>query len=318
MDKEKIPLKLISLLIAMLLFLSVNQNFTNFFVQADESNFTTSWVRDVPVEVNYDRDKYYILGVPDSVDVKLTGLPAKVQKEVVDRKFKVRLDFSNVSVGNDQKIKVDIVDLDSSLRAISDPEFITVSVRDRVAREFDIIPTVQSERLLLGYTIKSKKLADSRVVISGAAESINNIYEVRAESDTKTKISSDTSEEVRLVAYDRNFNKIEDVDMDKLTTIMTLEVESVVKTMAVQVNQIGSLPEGYTLESIQVEPVSIIVRSDTKEDLATINEVFVDVELSGITSESTVLSNLKVYTDATVPNSIESSTVKVTIKTKKG
>lgn len=314
---DKLPLKLISLVISLLLFFSVNESFTNFFTQTDESNNTTTWIRDVPIEVNYDKEKYYILGIPDSVDVKLTGAPAKVQKETVDRKFKVQLDFSNVSIGDDQKIKVEIVDLDSSLKAVSDPEVITVSVRNRVSKEFTISPTVKNERLLLGHSINSISLSDEKVIISGAEETINNIYAVRAESVTKTKISSNIKEEAKIVAYDRNFNKIEDIEMDKTSTTLTISVSNIEKTLKVNVNQIGELPSEYEIDKITVEPESVILKMESDTELASVNEVFVDFEMSTINKETTELTNLKVYAKTDSLYTIESPTVKVTVKVKR-
>lgn len=314
---DKLPLKLISLVISLLLFFSVNESFTNFFTQTDESNNTTTWIRDVPIEVNYDKEKYYILGIPDSVDVKLTGTPAKVQKETVDRKFKVQLDFSNVSIGDDQKIKVEIVDLDSSLKAVSDPEVITVSVRNRVSKEFTISPTVKNERLLLGHSINSISLSDEKVIISGAEETINNIYAVRAESVTKTKISSNIKEEAKIVAYDRNFNKIEDIEMDKTSTTLTISVSNIEKTLKVNVNQIGELPSEYEIDKITVEPESVILKMESDTELASVNEVFVDFEMSTINKETTELTNLKVYAKTDSLYTIESPTVKVTVKVKR-
>ena len=56
--KENNKLKLISFLIAILLFLSVNENFKNFSVLGDStSDNATAWVSDVPLDVDYDRDK---------------------------------------------------------------------------------------------------------------------------------------------------------------------------------------------------------------------------------------------------------------------
>lgn len=314
---DKLPLKLISLVISLLLFFSVNESFTSFFTQTDESNNTTTWIRDVPIEVNYDKEKYYILGIPDSVDVKLTGIPARVQKESVDRKFKVQLDFSNVSIGDDQKIKVEIVDLDSSLKAVSDPEVITVSVRNRVSKEFTISPTVKNERLLLGHSINSISLSDEKVIISGAEETINNIYAVRAESVTKTKISGNIREEAKIVAYDRNFNKIEDIEMDKTTTTLTISVSNIEKTLKVNVNQIGELPPEYEIDKITVEPESVILKMESDTELASVNEVFVDFEMSTINKETTELTNLKVYAKTDSLYTIESPTVKVTVKVKR-
>lgn len=316
MNKETLPLKLISLLIAVLLFISVNDKFTEYFVPKNSTNYTTSWIRSVPVEVNYNKDNFYILGVPDTVDVKLTGPVAKVQKEVQNRSFKVRINFDKIDIGDDQKIKVEIVDLDSSIEAVSDPEFITASVRKRVQKDFTVIPVVKTERLLLGYELLKKELANDTVKISGAEETINRIYEVRAESDVKTKISSNISEEAKIIAYDINFNKIEDIDIEKNTTIMNIEVKVIEKNMPITINQIGKLPDNYILESIEIEPVSAILRTDKADNLDRIDDIFVDIELSNINQELTEISNLKVYTNSSIPYTIEPSTIKVKIKVK--
>ena len=188
MFNDNFKLKIFSLLIALTLFLSVNDNIlSGFSIQSNKSNYTTTWVRAVPIEVNYDKDKYYVQGVPDTVDVKITGPAAKVQKEVVSPTLKVRADFSNIEVGDDQKIKLEVVNLNKDIEAVSNPEFITVSVKTKTSRKFKIKPTLKNERLLLGYTIKSISVSDSEITISGAEESLNNIYEVRAESTEKNK-----------------------------------------------------------------------------------------------------------------------------------
>lgn len=318
MNKEKLPLILTSLLISLLLFFSVNDVFSNYFSPNSKGATSTTWIKEVPIEVNYDRQKYYVLGVPDSTDVKVSGEQSTIQKISLEKKLKARLDLSKIEVGDDQKVKVEIVGIDDkNTQAVSEPEFITVSVRDRVTKEFEVIPKVKNERLLLGYSIKSLSLNMPKVKISGAEETINNIYEVRAESDLKTKISKNTSEEVKFVAYDRNFNKIEDIDIEKDNTTMNIELESIEKTLEVNVNKVDSLPEGISLDSITVEPNSIILRAESKEVLNTINEVFVDIELSSLKDETTELKNLKVYANTTEKYSIDSPTVNVTIKIKK-
>ncbi|MBF0716069.1 CdaR family protein [Gemelliphila palaticanis] len=318
MNKDKLPLILTSFLISLLLFFSVNDIFSKYFSPNSKGATATTWLNDVPLEVTYDRDKYYVLGVPDTTDVKVSGEQSTVQKISLEKNLKARLDLSKVEVGDDQKIKIEIIGVDDkNTQAVSEPEFITVSVRDRVTKEFPVIPKVKNERLLLGYTIKSLSLNMPKVKISGAEETINSIYEVRAESDLKTKISKNTSEEVKFVAYDRNFNKIEDIDIEKVTTTMNIELESIEKTLEVSINKVDNLPSGFTLDSIIIEPSSIILRAENKDILDSIKEVFVDVELSSLKEETTELKSLKVYANTTEKYSIDSPTVNVTIKIKK-
>jgi len=53
--KENNQLKLISFLIAILLFISVNENFKNFSVLGNSDNKSTAWVTEVPLEAEYDK-----------------------------------------------------------------------------------------------------------------------------------------------------------------------------------------------------------------------------------------------------------------------
>lgn len=317
MNKDKLPLKLISLILAILVFLSVNDTVLGKFFQGNASNYTTTWVRNVPLEVTYDKEKYYVVGIPDSVDVRLNGPFAKVQKESIDRTFKVSLDLSSAEVANDQKIKLSFLNLDSDLEAVTNPEFITVSIRDKVARDFAINPVFSSERLLVGSSLNSVKASDDVVKVYGAEESISSIYEVRAESEEKTKLSSSATEVAKLVAYDRNFNKISDVEFEKANTNIVITIDKIEKTLAVSNRTLGTLPSDRELVSITVEPINALVRANSAENLDAINELFVDVDLSSITSDEVTLSNLRVYSDTSHIYTTEPNIVKVNVKTKK-
>lgn len=317
MNNDKLPLKLISLVLALLLFLSVNDNVLGKFFQAASSNYTTNWVRDVKLEVNYDKDKYYVVGIPDSVDVKITGPLSKVQKESIDRTLKVSLDLSSAEVANDQKFKLSIQNLDSEIEAVTNPEFITVSIRDKVAKDFPIIPIVSNERLVVGTSISSIKSTDEVVKIYGAEESISSIYEVRAESKEKTKLSTTTNEEAELVAYDRNFNKISDIEFEKEVTTISIMIEKIEKSLPVSTKSTGTLPDDRIIESITVEPSDILLKANSNEALASISEVWVDVDLSSVDKDLLELSNLKVYADTSHIHTTNPNGVKVTIKSKK-
>lgn len=317
MNKDKFSLKLISLLVAILIFLTVNDSLIGRVFPAANSNYTTTWVRDIPLEANYDKEKFYILGIPDRVEVKLTGPPALVQKASLDKNFTARLDFSNIKAGEEQNIKVQILGLDIDISAVANPEFITADIRKRISKEFAVKPIVSDDRFSVGVNLESVTAGDEKVKIYGAEESINNIYEVRAESSDKTKISSDKNEEAILVAYDRNFNKIEDIQMEKAKTSISIKVNQIEKTLAIKTKEVGKLPADRSLVSIEIEPSNALVRAKNKETLDAVKDVFLDVELSNIKEDKVELSNLKVYANVEDGVVIDPSNAKIVIRTQK-
>ena len=300
--KENNQLKLISLLIAILLFLSVNEKIKNFSVIGNTDNNTTVWVTDVKVEAEYDRDKQYVLGIPNNVSVKLSGTPSKVQKESVAKNFKVKLDVEGLEKG---------------IEGTAEPSTITVSIREKTTKEFVVTPTLKKERLTMGYEVEKLKVNDEHVKISGDLETINSIREVRAESDNKTKINKNTKEEAKLVAYDSNYNKIEDIHIEPSSTVMTIEVKNIQKEVPVTVNTIGALPEGYELVSITPEATKATVRGESQTELDKLTEMLVDVDLSDVKDETEERSNLKLYPKEDIRVTSDPAIVKVTIKVRK-
>ena len=49
-----------------------------------------------------------MVGIPNTVSVKLTGSQTKVQKESVAKNFKAKLNLRNAQIGDDQKVKIEI------------------------------------------------------------------------------------------------------------------------------------------------------------------------------------------------------------------
>lgn len=315
--KENNQLKLVALLIAILLFLSVNEKFKNFSVIGNTDNVTTTWVADVPLEVDYDRDKFYVVGLPNKVSVKLTGSPSKVQKESTVKNFKVKLNLRNVDLGDDKKVKLEIEDLDKDIDGVVDPAELTLSIKEKITKEFKVTPIVQKERLLLGYEVEKLTVSNETVKVSGVAETINRIHEIRAENDIKTKINKNVKEDAKLVAYDSDYNKIEDIVIEPTTTVINVEIKTVEKEVPIVVNKIGAEPSGINIISVEPSVAKTIIRARSEEELINITELYVDVEVSDIKDEDEERSNLKLYAKEDVRISIDNPTVTVKIKSKK-
>ena len=315
--KENNQLKLISFLIAILLFISVNENFKNFSVLGNSDNKSTAWVTEVPLEAEYDKDKLYVVGIPNTVSVKLSGSLAKVQKESVARHFKVKLNLKNAQIGDDQKVKLEIEGLESGLEGTVEPGTITISIREKATKEFKVTPVIKKERLLIGYEVDNLSVSNETVKISGAIESLNRINEVRAESDTRTKLNRNTREEAKLVAYDSDYNKIEDIQIEPSSTVMNIELKNIEKEVPLEVNTIGSLPSGFELISATADVSKVAVRAEDEATLAKVSEMFVDVDLSDVKEETEERSNLKIYPKENIRIATDTPIVKVTIKIRK-
>lgn len=316
--KENNKLKLISFLIAILLFLSVNENFKNFSVlDGNTSDNATGWVSDVPLEVDYDREKLYVVGIPNTVSVKLSGTQSKVQKESIAKNFKAKLNLRDAQIGDDQKVRIEIEGLERGVEGVAEPSILTISIREKVTREFKVTPVIKKERLLIGYEVDKLNVTNETVKISGAIETLDRISEVRAETDTRTKLNKNTREEAKLVAYDSDYNKIEDIQIEPVSTLMSIELKSIEKEVPLEVNTVGNLPQGYELVSVTADVSKVTIRAEDEASLAKVSEMFVDVDLSDVKEETEERSNLKIYPKENIRIATDTPIVKVTIKIRK-
>ena len=227
------------------------------------------------------------------------------------------MNLRNAQIGDDQKVKIEIDGLEKGVDGTADPSVITISIREKATKEFKVTPVVKKERLLIGYEVDNLSVSNETVKISGAIESLNRINEVRAESDTRTKLNRNTREEAKLVAYDSDYNKIEDIQIDPSSTVMNIELKNIEKEVPLEVNTIGSLPSGFELISAIADVSKVAVRAEDEATLAKVSEMFVDVDLSDVKEETEERSNLKIYPKENVRIATDTPIVKVTIKIRK-
>ena len=169
----------------------------------------------------------------------------------------------------------------------------------------------------MGYEIEKLSVNNETVKISGDIDSINRIREVRAESATRTKLSKNTKEEAKLVAYDSDYNKIEDIQIEPGSTVMSIELKSLEKEVPLEVNTIGKLPFGYELVSVTADVSKVTIRTENQETLDRITKMLVDVDLSDVKEETEERSNLKIYSKEDLRVATDTPIVKVTIKVRK-
>ena len=249
--------------------------------------------------------------------MKLSGTQTKVQKESIAKNFKAKLNLRNAQIGDDQKVRIEIEGLERGVDGTAEPSTITISIREKATKEFKVTPIVKKERLLIGYEVDKLSVSNPTVKISGAIESLDRINEVRAESDTRTKINRNTREEAKLVAYDSDYNKIEDIQIEPNSTVMNIELKNIEKEVPLEVNTIGTLPSGLELISATADVSKVTIRAEDTVALARITEMFVDVDLSDVKEETEERSNLKIYPKENIRIATDTPIVKVTIKIRK-
>jgi YbbR domain-containing protein len=280
-------MRIVGLMLAFILYLSVN--FDDIQKTANNNNGNSQnaieTIQDVPLEVFYDRENLEVSGLPDTVNVTVEGSKAIVQQAKQVKDFRVYVDLNDIGIGEHQ-VQIKIDNISEKLEVKLDPDFVNISVQEKVTEEFTIEPQFNESILSNGYEAEGLAVDPKTVKVTGSKDEVERIAYVIATLDLDEEINENVTREARVQVLDREYNKL-DVQIDPEVVDVTVSVVNKSKSVPVTINQKGSLPEGTTLESISVEPkeATIFGRQDV---LDTVEELLAEIDLSKITKDSTI------------------------------
>ena len=187
---KKIWYILSSIFFALVLFVyATSNNFqNNANIRLNKSETYTNTITNVPIDVKYDSDEYFISGFSSEATVSLTGsnrltLASEMQEST--RKFKIVADLTNVKTGISE-VKLSINNLPNGLTATVNPDKITVKVGKRVSKTFPVQTTITGNQVAQGVSISSVSFGDSKVTVftdEDYMERIDHVEAVLPESD---------------------------------------------------------------------------------------------------------------------------------------
>ncbi|ANZ58432.1 hypothetical protein BGL34_04955 [Fructilactobacillus lindneri] len=177
---------IISLIFALVLFFMVhdykliNPSGSNY--QQDDPQLTSNASKqvEVPLQLNVDSDKYFVIGYPDKVKVDLKGPSALVTTTANTQNFKVTADLSNLTPGR-HVVKLQQSGLNSELHAKIQPEKIEVNIQNRETDSYPVAVKYQKSHIATGYKVGKIEKDVDKVNVTGPADEMDKIKKVVAE-----------------------------------------------------------------------------------------------------------------------------------------
>lgn len=211
MKKNKKILYIISsLFFALVLFIyATSSNFqNNISVRQVTSETYTNTVSNVPIDIQYDNDKYFISGFTSEVSVVLTGanrvnLASEMQEST--RKFRVVADLSKASEGT-MEIPLQVEDLPSGLAATVNPQKISVKIGKKASKKVEVTYLIANDHLAKNVSISNVVLGEDEVTVTSDEETLAKIDHVEAVLPANVTITGNYSGTVPLQAVDSSGN----------------------------------------------------------------------------------------------------------------
>ena len=271
-------------------------------------------ITNVPVVVKYNAEAYVVEGVPDTVDITITGRKSDIYLAKQLGEYEVILDLSDYTAGEQQhKVYFTYSKSINSLVYKLDPSYVQVSIKNKESSVFALsYDLLNIDELNSKLSVKSVSLNKSEVVVKGSNEALEQIASVKALIDLKKQNFQEAGtydiDNVELVAYDSQGVKLNNVEIVPETTSATLVIDSYSKTVNLAVQTTGKLVPGRAIASLLVggaENQSITIYGE-KDEIDKIESVPVTINVNGEGNNSTKTYDVSI----TKPNGVREMSIR--------
>ncbi|MCO4325353.1 CdaR family protein [Mammaliicoccus sciuri] len=288
MLESKWGLRFVALILALLMFLSVNNVFGSLFSE-NALKSSDHVIEDVPVDTIYNTKELYLSGAPKTVDVKVSGPQSTILQAEKLLNFKVELDLKNKSVGQ-YKENFKIKGLSDELKATVVPKSANVTLQDKVSKKYPIEAEINQNRIASGYELVGETVNPSQVTITGGQEELNKIAYVKATLDETKQLTDDTTEKAGISVLDSNLNKL-DVQIRPDTVNVNIKVARSSKTVTLNPVTKGSASKNINIDDITLDKNEVEIYG-SRNVIDGIGSIDVPVDISNVDGDTTKKINL--------------------------
>ncbi|PWT29899.1 hypothetical protein DKZ27_09440 [Limosilactobacillus reuteri] len=208
--RRKWFLRIISLILALFLFMYVNGSKSGFLRQNTRNNNQSSALMSnksvtlrMPLDVTIDNNKYIVSGYPQYVKVKVTGPSALVTTTSNTQNFKVYADLSDLTPGK-HRVKLKTSGLNSELTSKIEPQYINVNIQPRKTITMKVTIRLSTRDLDNGYKLGRTHSDIQTVQVTGSRDEVNKVNRIVAFVAIPHDAKDNIARQVTLQAIDRN------------------------------------------------------------------------------------------------------------------
>ena len=275
--------KLVAFVLALGLYAFVNYNTLSGII-AKPLEYSRS-LSNVPVVANYNSDTFEISGLQETVDVVVSGDATSVNNSTGADAY-VIADLEGLAEGT-HEIKLSGEGFGPNVTVAIDPSNVTVTLKKKTTAQFDIsYDYIHMDQLENIYSVGVPEFESTKVNVRASEDTLNTIAFIKALIDVSNQVDS-FDQNAKLVAYDENGNPVE-ADIIPSTVRVHVEVSSPNKTVPIEVQITGEVPDNKAIESITADQQSVIIYGN-ENVLREIDKVVVTLNASTITKDATIL-----------------------------
>lgn len=278
-------LRIMALLLAFLLFFTVKA--ANETPDAADSGTVTEELEDVPVEVFYDNTSLMVSGLPETVDLTISGPTSIVQTTRQLKDFTLFVDLRDLAIG-EHRVPIQTENLSEQLNVQMDPAFADITIEERVTEEFRIDPEVNERLMAEGFVLEEISAEPKSVTVTGPKSVIDSISFVKATVTGEPGIKESFKTEARVRVLANDLTKLENVTIEPEAVEVSVIVKEYSKEVPLTIKPVGDARAGITINSLTPLTKAIQI-AGPKNIVDAVTEMVAEVDVSDITEEDTTL-----------------------------
>lgn len=280
--------KLFALIIAVFFFVSLT-GFGSSFTQSIASGDT---LKDVPLNATYNDEVYEVRGLPETVDLTLTGDRSSISATRTTGNFEAYVDLTGLKEGKNFNVPIRYKGIVGDLRVDSNPTNVDVTIEKKVSQSFSLdhmyINTNQKDGVFI---LGTPVIDTSSVIVRASKETLNEISSVRAVIDSSVVNQvGEYTQQANIIAYDQQGLPL-NVDIIPKDVRVTFKVTSPSKDVKMNIIPIGTPKDGFAISSLVAnnETTKIYAAQEVLDTMESI-DIFVDVD--GLSKDDKIIASV--------------------------
>lgn len=268
----------ISLFLAIAIFIMIDQKI---LIYTDNNAVV---LKNQPVKVNYNSEKYVVEGLPETVDITLIGSKTDLYIAKQSSSHDINIDLAGLKAGT-HKVNISYNQNTGSIESMVNPSVATVIIYEKVSETRTMtVDIINKDKIDSKLSIENIKYDTDKVVIKGAEHQLKEVVSIKALVDLghlpANTVGTYTLKDVPLKAYNAN-GEVVDVEIVPETIDVTLDVTSPSKEVPLKVIPTGEVASGFAISTMSLNETKVTIYGDT-ESLGQINYIPVSIDVANL------------------------------------
>ncbi|MFC4651950.1 YbbR-like domain-containing protein [Lactococcus nasutitermitis] len=306
---------LVSVFFAIVLFFNASAiSIRNEGLRTSGEVYTTA-LSNVPIELKYDSNKYFVSGYNSVATVHLSGynrLQISNEENTATRDFYLSADLTKVAEGT-SNVPVRIEQLPNGVDAEISPTTISVTIEKKATENFDVKSEVNPTQLPTGFSVASVSLSESKVKVTAGVNSIKKIKRIVAELPSDVLLTDNYSGTVALRAVDSK-GKIQSAQISPANVKLKVSVDKLSKTVPLNVKMTGTMDSSLSDIKTSLSDKNVRIYGE-QTALDKIKSIDVPVDITNVTQQKKVEVTLSGDDISIRPHTVEVTLQPVVKKT---